>query len=111
MKPKVTNALQIVFGLVTLAMIGWGTYLIAAAIASGLMRMRSDLAVAIVAASATATASVVVVVISKRFEARSVVVQGLRDRKIPIYESIIATLFKVQNAKKLGEAPPSSQDL
>jgi hypothetical protein len=82
MKSRLANSIQIAFGLITLGVLGWGAYLVIASIASGLMRMRSDLAVAIVAASATVTVSVITLVFSKRFEARAAVVQDLRTRKI-----------------------------
>jgi hypothetical protein len=111
MKSQASNVIQIVFGLVTLAVLGWGAYLIVAAIGGGLVRMRSDVAVAVVAASATATVSVVTMVLSKRFEARAAVLQDLRTRKIPIYEEVIATLFRIQNADKLGEKPLSPLEL
>ena len=108
---RVKSAAQTALGFLLIGLIGWGIYLSVAAVVSILTSMQSDVAVAIVAAGGTIVVSVFSLVTSKRFEAMAVVRQELRREKTPIYKSIVSTLFKVQFAEKIGEKPPTEQDL
>ncbi len=98
-------------GFLLLSLIGWGIYLFVAALVSTLASMQSDIAVAIVAAGSAIIVSVFSLVMSKRFEAMAVVRQELRAKKTPIYETIVKTLLKVHFAEKIGEKPPTEQEL
>jgi hypothetical protein len=89
----------------------WAIYFSVAAVFRSLTNMKSDIAVAIVAAAATITVSIVSLLISKVIESRASITQELRLKKIPVYEDLISTLFKVQFAAKLGEAPMSETEL
>ncbi len=111
MNTRVKSAAQAVLGFLLLGLIGWGAYLFVAALISSLASMQSDVAIAVVAAAGTITVSTFSLVMSKRIEAMVAVRQELREKKKPIYETIIGMLFKVHFAEKVGEKPPTEQEL
>ncbi len=111
MNTRVKSAAQVVLSLLLLGLIGWGAYLSVAALVSILAEIESNVAVAVVATAGTIVVSVFSLVVSKRIEAKAAVRQELREKKLPIYESIISTLFKVHFAEKIGQKPPTEQEL
>ena len=111
MNTRVKSGVQVVLGLSLLGLIVWGAYLAVSALVSILAAIESNVAVAVVAASSTIAVSVISLAVSKRFEAKAAVRHELRVKKVPVYESIISTLFKTQFADKVGEKPPTQQEL
>lgn len=103
MKRKIVPLAQSLFALILLALIVWGVYFLGITFITGLSRLQSDIAVGIIAASATVIVSVISVVSAKQLENRANIRQELRTKKIPIYEEIISTLFKILFAEKLGK--------
>ena len=111
MNTRVKSGVKVVFGFLLLGLIGWGAYLVVSALGSILASMQSNVAIAVVAASGTIFVSVISLAMSKHFEGKAAVRQELRAKKVPIYESIISTMFKIQLAEKVGEEPPTEKEL
>ena len=111
MNTRVKSGAQLVIGFLLLGLIGWGAYLAVSALVSILASMQSNVAVAVVAASGTIVVSVISLAVSKYLEGKVAVRQELRAKKVPIYESIIGTLFKTHFADKVGEKPPTEKEL
>lgn len=86
-------------------------WFVAVRLAEFLVSLKSDLAVAVVAASVAGLVSIVTLIVSKRFEARSAALQSIRDKKTPVYEGIVSTLFRVMFASMLGEPEVPEADL
>lgn len=76
-----------------------------------LTSLKSDLAVALVAASIAGLVSIVTLIISKAYEARLASREALRSKKTPVYEGIVATLFRVMFAEQLGEPSVPENEL
>ena len=102
---------RFLFGLALLILIAWAIYLVLSSIISTLGNLKSDLSVAIIAAAGTIIVSVLSLVMSKYMESRAVITQEIRTKKIPIYEELISTIFRVLFAEKLGQEPMSEAEL
>jgi hypothetical protein len=76
-----------------------------------LRSLQSDVAVAVAAAAATVLVSVLTLVVTKYLETRATIKQQLREKKVPIYEELISTLFRLTYSEKLGETPMSEHEV
>ena len=111
MRTRLISALQTLLGLGLLALLAWVLYLAFSGVFRYLSQVESEVAVAIIAASATALVSVMTLVLTKHHETEATIKQELRTRKVPVYEKIIQTLFKINYAEKLQQEELSEQEL
>lgn len=100
---------QIVFAFSILAAFGYGLYSIAALIWRSLIQVNSTLAVGVVAAVSTIAVSITSLIVSKYFERKSEIRNEHRQRKTPIYEELIAFLFKILKSVKTNEPMPTEK--
>lgn len=98
MKQRSRTALHLTLGLVVVGGGTWLAFLVIRSTARFMTGIDTDLAKAIVAAAATLIASVVALAGSKAYEARSNIRRELRERKTPVYEDIVKTLFQAMFA-------------
>ena len=111
MQNRLASILLPVAGLAVLGALVLGGYTILAAALASLKQLKSDPAVAIIAAAATIAVSVISVIVAKRLELRATIRQELRAKKVPIYENIISTLFRLSLAGKFGGTPMTEQEI
>lgn len=78
---------------------------------STLSSVNPSLAVGIIAAGSTVFVSVITVLISKRLEQNAMIKNQQREKKIPIYEELIAFLFRVTRASKDGKNMPTEEEI
>jgi hypothetical protein len=102
---------SIIVGFALLAIFVWLFYVGVRALFMWLGGIQSPVAIAIIAGSLAATASIVSLTISKHLEARAAIRQEHRARKSPVYEELIGLFFRVLYAEKLGQQPPTEQEL
>lgn len=79
----------------------WGT----------LSSVNPSLAVGIIAASSTIIVSLATVLISKRLEQKALIKSQQRDKKMPMYEELIAFLFRMSRASKDGKNMPTEEEI
>ena len=88
---------------------------LAAGLLYGLVRLldslESDLATAIVAAGFAGVVSIVSLGISKWYETRTGALKEIRERKTPVYEAIVGTMFRVMFAGMFGQEPLGEGEL
>lgn len=89
----------------------WGTYFILTKIAATILNLNTDLAVAIIAGSVTVIVSIVSLIISKYYERRDKIQQEIRQKKIPVYEELIAFLTTMLFAEKMDETKPTEVEI
>jgi hypothetical protein len=91
--------LTIVVLIITLAVLGFASWLIWKAVAS----LSSQVAATLIVGIITASASIFAVIKSKHAEHRRDIENDLRKQKAPIYEEFSSFLFKVLMTSKTGE--------
>jgi hypothetical protein len=64
---------------------------------------------ALIAATGTIVVSVISVVISRYLEARATIRKEHREKKIPVYESLLKFMFKVLMGGKTGKSPSEQE--
>ena len=106
-----TNFKSIGLALTLFFILGWGVYIFVAALIQKLGSVQSDLVKTLVTSAVTAIVAVATLVGGKIWEQRLKIRQDIRDKKIPIYEQHIQTLFRVFMAAKVGKEPPTQQEL
>jgi len=111
MKPKARQTLSAMLGFVLLAAFAYGAFVAVRAAVQVLASLNSDIAVATIAASATAFVSVLSIVLGKAYEARALVRQQHRERKVPVYEDLIKFMFRVLMGPKTDDAPTEKEVL
>jgi len=105
MKTETRQGLLAFVGLAIIAVVIIGAIVAVRYLLGVLTSLDSDLAVAIIAAAATVLVSVLSVVLGNIYEAREQVQREHREKKIPVYEDLIAFLFRVLLGVKTGSAP------
>ena len=100
---------QIVFGLVSIAALGWGSVEFLRFVWKLFSTVEPALGAALVAASATVLVSVLSVLLSKRSESKALIASQLREKKVPVYEKIVNHIFLITFADKLGKQPPTEE--
>lgn len=101
---------QIVFGLVSIAALGWGSVELLRFVWKLFSTVEPALGAALVAASATVLVSVLSVLLSKRSESKALIASQLREKKVPVYEKIVNHIFLITFADKLGKQPPTEEE-
>ena len=103
----------LLLGLISLAVLAglvWGLYTVLARLVAHLMTLSPNVAASIIAASATVLVATLSVLLAKRLEIRTLIFKEHRDKKIPIYESLIKFFFDAMFKAKKG-APVSEAEI
>jgi hypothetical protein len=90
---KFLNFINIVFGLILIALIGWGTIAFLRLYWQSVTSLEPNLASAIIAASATMIVAVLTVVIAKYYERKQEIENQQREKKIEVYEQFMEKWF------------------
>jgi hypothetical protein len=107
----VKRFLTALLGLSIIVLLVWGAYFILTKITATILNLNTDLAVAIIAGSVTVIVSIVSLIISKYYERRDKIQQEIRQKKIPVYEELIAFLTTTIFAEKMGETKPTEVEI
>jgi len=101
---RVLKALaQVILVAAILGGLGWLSFCVLGASVRALGGLHSDVAVAVVAAAVTVIVSVITLIITKYLETKATITQQLRERKVPVYEEFISTMFGMLFAEKVGQ--------
>lgn len=90
---KFLNFINIVFGLILIALIGWGIVAFLRLYWQSVTSLEPNLASAIIAASATMIVAVLTVVIAKYYERKQEIENQQREKKIEVYEQFMEKWF------------------
>ena len=90
---KFLNFINIVFGLILIALIGWGIVAFLRLYWQSVTTLEPNLASAIIAASATLIVAVLTVVIGKYYERKQEIENRQREKKIEVYEQFMEKWF------------------
>lgn len=90
------------FALVLIAAVAAGLYVLLKSFWSAFNQLNPTVAAGILAAVTTILVSVLSVLTSKHLEQRNNVLKELRDKKAPVYEDLLAFIFRILNAQRLG---------
>jgi len=90
---KFLNFINIVFGLILIALIGWGIIAFLRLYWQSVTSLEPNLASAIIAASATMIVAVLTVVIAKYYERKQEIENQQREKKIEVYEQFMEKWF------------------
>ncbi|KQA22636.1 hypothetical protein AAY55_16315 [Vibrio metoecus] len=102
---------QIVFGLVSIAVLVWGTFELLRFIWKLFSTVEPALGAALVAASATVLGFCFVrYFCQKKSESKALIASQLREKKVPVYEKIVNHIFLITFADKLGKQPPTEAE-
>lgn len=110
-KQKLIKFLQIALSLVVAGGFIWLLYRGIKLIWTTLSSVNPSLAVGIIAAGSTIFVSLASVLISKRLEQKALIRNQQRNKKMPIYEELIAFLFRVSRASKDGKNMPTEEEI
>ncbi|HEY0772237.1 MAG TPA: hypothetical protein VGD31_18075, partial [Sphingobacteriaceae bacterium] len=86
-------------GLVTLGLLGWGLWEAINWYLSIIKSLDKQVAAAIIAASTTIIVSVASLILAKHYENKRLIEKDIRDKKIIVYEKLMAYFFKFMGAK------------
>jgi hypothetical protein len=99
-----------ILGFFLLVAVVWVAFAIARAFFGLIKPLPPNVAAAIVAAAGTLVGSIFTLLYTKSSERKNIVRQQIREKKIPIYEELISTSFKVLYAERLdGQALPEDE--
>lgn len=98
-----TSFVGAVPGLMLLGLVAWGLIALVGAIISYVQALESNFAAALIAAAAAVVGSVVSLTIGKAYETRAAIRSALRQKKTPVYEDIVKTLYEFVFAASLGK--------
>ena len=110
-KQKLLILTQIGLGLIGLSGIVWFLYQGFKLVWVTLSSVNPSLAVGIIAAASTIIVSLATVLISKHLEQMAFIKNQQRDKKIPIYEEIIAFFIRIAKASKDGKNMPTEEEI
>ncbi len=108
---KAKIVLSFAIGLATIAGIGWAVVYVGREFWSSFTQLNPTVAAGLLAAVATVLVSVVSVLYAKHLEQRIALQKEHREKKIPVYEDIIAFIFKVMYSAKEGGAELSTAEM
>lgn len=111
MKARTYSVLQFILSLAAICFISWLIFRIITVIISGILSLKSNIAVAVIAASASISVSLISLIVSKHVESRAIITQENRVKKIPIYEELISVVMRFVFADKLGLEPMNEDEL
>ena len=111
MSPKSKTTLPILLGFGLLGLSAWGLYKLVLVIWRIFATVNPTLGAGIIAASATVIVSVISVLVAKRIEQKTEIQKELRDRKTPVYEELVAFIFRITFAEKLGQAAVTESEM
>jgi hypothetical protein len=100
-----------ILSLVVLGGVGGLAFFTIAAFVSLLKTLQPAVAAAIIASSGTILVSVFTLLTTKSIERKNTIRQQIREKKIPIYEELIATSFKVLYAEKIEGEPLEEKEV
>jgi hypothetical protein len=100
---------SIIFGLVLIAAVGWGTYEIVTVAFHAFTSLDTKVAVTILAGSMTVLASTVTIVVSRHYQVKQEQEIAHRDKKIELYDSFLKKLFEMFFEHNGGD--PHDEDL
>jgi hypothetical protein len=103
------SAWSTLVGLVVLGAIAYTIYSALKAVLSSITTLEPSVEAALVAAFSTILVTIISVLISKFLERKQRVSQEIRDRKIPVYESLIDFLFRVVKYGNTAEKIPDEE--
>jgi hypothetical protein len=102
---------DVAVGIITLAAVAFGLYLLVAALIDKLASIEGDLSKTLVTSSVTVIIAVFTLVGGKLYEQRLKIREDIRARKIPVYEKQIETFFAVFMGDKIGGRKLSEREL
>jgi hypothetical protein len=103
--------IQFIIGFGLLAIFGYLLFFIIKKSWVVFSNLNPTIATGILAASATITVSIISVLVSKQIERKTIITNELREKKVPIYEEIIAFIFRITFAEKKGETPLNEKEV
>jgi hypothetical protein len=98
-------------GIVALCAILLALYFFLAALLDKLNEINSDLIKTLVGATIAAVGAAITIVLGKAWELKTKIKQEIREKKIPIYEEQLHTIFKVLFDDKIGRTKLSEKEL
>jgi len=111
MKPKTKRRISLLVGFLLLFGLAGTVVLALRAGWQQLVSAQAPVAAAVVAGSATVLVSILSLVLGKFLENRAKLREEHRQKKVPVYEELIAFMFRVLFAQKLGKEPVSEAEL
>lgn len=91
---NIKQGAQAIFGLAIIALFIWGLIKAFGCGVRAFKNIDPDLAIALITASGVVVASALSIVLGKYYEVQAVAIRELRQKKTPIYDEIIGTLFR-----------------
>jgi hypothetical protein len=86
-------------GLIMLGLLGWGLWEVINWYLSIIKSLDKQVAAAIIAASTTVLVSVLSLILAKYFENKRLIEKDIRDKKIIVYEKLMAYFFQIIGSK------------
>lgn len=111
MQQKSQSGKEIFWGLLSLCVIIWGSFLLLSKLWSIFSTINSTLAAGMIAASATIIVSLISVLVSKHLDRKALIYNQLREKKVPTYVKIIEFIFRITFAEKLGKPSPTEREM
>lgn len=109
---KVRRASQVAFALAVSTLILWGAVVLVRTFWDAFIQLNPTVAAGLLAAVATVLVSVVSVLYAKHLEQRLALRKEHREKKIPVYEDLIAFIFKVlYSVKPEGKSSMSTKEI
>jgi hypothetical protein len=90
---------QIILSLIMLGLLGWGGWEAINWYLGILKTLDKQVAAAIIAASTTIIVSVASLILAKHYENKRLIEKDIRDKKIVVYEKLMAYFFKFMGTK------------
>ena len=109
--PKLRKTFQVTFALTVTGLSIWGAIALVRVFWDAFVQLNPTIAAGILAAVATVLVSVVSVLYAKHLEQRIALRKEHRDKKIPIYEDLIAFIFRVMYSYKEGQSSIPTEEL
>ena len=111
MNNKIAASARLVLGLLTVGALAWLAYVLASHAFRLFAGLQSETSAAIIAAAGTVLVSLVSLLTTKYLERRNAVERENRLKKIPVYEELIAFIFRILHQGKPGYPQMSGDEL
>lgn len=109
---QLRRASRVAFALAVAALMLWGAIALARTFWDAFIQLNPTVAAGLLAAVATVLVSVVSVLYAKHLEQRLALRKEHREKKIPVYEDLIAFIFKVlYSVKPEGKSSMSTKEM
>ena len=109
--PFIRRGFHTLLALAIVILTGWGLFELARTFWSAFVQLNPTIAVGMLAAAATVLVSVVSVLYAKHLEQRMALRKEHREKKVPVYEELIAFIFRVIYSSKEGGVPMSTEEM